>query len=341
MKSLQTLVITMGDPQGIGPEIIAKALSSASINNLLSEFNFLIIGSNEILLQNAQKLNSDFSPLKLETPEIPNQKSGGVYLFEPKTKLPSKPAHLSLEYILSAIEIMKSNKAIALVTAPVSKQAIQETGYPFVGHTELLAQKTLARKTTMMFVAPKLKVSLATTHIAYKKLLLYLTTDKILATIEQTEEGLRKYFGISQPRIAVCGLNPHAGEGKTFGREETTIIKPAVEIAKSRKITCQGPFPADSIFYRALKNEFDAVVSLYHDQGLIPLKTLSFFESVQVTLGLPFIRTSPAHGVGFDIATKGIANPSSIIEAIKLAVSMAKKNNASLFNYSSNAVSLL
>lgn len=321
MKSLQTVVITMGEPKGIGPEIIIKALASSQIRNLSPEFNFLIIGSAEILSQTARKLNINFNPVKLETPAIPPQESGNIFLFEIESGN-------GLEYILSAIEILRANKYNALVTAPVSKQAIQETGYSFVGHTELLAQKTLSRKVTMMFATSRLKVSLVTTHIAYKKLLLYLTTEKILSTIEQTEEGLRKYFGISQPKIAVCGLNPHAGEGKTFGREENTIIKPAIELARHRKIICEGPFPSDSIFYRAMQNGFDAVISLYHDQGLIPIKTLAFFEAVQVTLGLPFIRTSPAHGVGFDIAGKGIANPASMIEAIKLAVSMAKRNNS-------------
>ncbi|MFH1230546.1 MAG: 4-hydroxythreonine-4-phosphate dehydrogenase PdxA, partial [Planctomycetota bacterium] len=319
MKPHQTIVITMGDPKGVGPEIIIKALTSSHIQNLLSEFNFLIIGSTETISQTAQKLDIKIKPILLSSPVISSQEPDNILLFEPKPKQESRNG---LEYILSAIEILQSNKAIALVTAPVSKQAIQETGYSFIGHTELLAQKTLSRKVTMMFVTPKLKVSLVTTHIAYKKLLLYLTTDKILSTIEQTEEGLRKHFGISQPRIAVCGLNPHAGEGKTFGKEENTIIKPAIELAQRRKIICEGPFPADSIFCRAMQNEFDAVISLYHDQGLIPIKTLAFFEAVQVTLGLPFIRTSPAHGVAFDIAEKGIANPSSMIEAIKLAVSM-------------------
>ena len=343
MKSLQTIVITMGEPKGIGPEIIIKALASSQIQDLLPESNFLIIGSGKILSQTARNVNADFNPVKLSTPVLSSQESGAgnIFLFDPKTGSESRNG---LEYILSAIEFLQSNKAAALVTAPVSKQAIQETGYSFVGHTELLAQKTLSRKVTMMFVTPKLKVSLVTTHIAYKKLLLYLTSDKILSTIEQTEEGLRKYFGISQPKIAVCGLNPHSGEGKTFGKEETTIIKPTIEIAKPRKIICEGPFPADSIFYRAMQtpkgprlgesnekpsvNDFDAVISLYHDQGLIPIKTLAFFEAVQVTLGLPFIRTSPAHGVAFDIAGKGIANSSSMIEAIKLAVSMAKRNNS-------------
>lgn len=342
MKPRQTIVITMGEPKGIGPEIIIKALTSPHIQNLLPGFNFLIIGSAKTLSQTAQKLNINFNPIKLSTPTIPSQTSDNIFLFEPSPYVYglSEPENASesrngLEYIISAVKILQANKYNALVTAPVSKQAIQETGYSFVGHTELLAQKTLSRKVTMMFVAPKLKVSLVTTHIAYKKLLLYLTTEKILSAIEQTEEGLRKYFGVSQPRIAVCGLNPHSGEGKTFGREENTIIKPAIELARRRKIICEGPFPADSIFYRTMQNNpdnhsvgFDAVVALYHDQGLIPIKTLSFFEAVQVTLGLPFIRTSPAHGVGFDIADKGIANPASMIEAIKLAVSMAKKNNS-------------
>lgn len=330
MKTRRTIVITMGDPKGIGPEIIIKALASPDINNLLPEFNFLVIGASGILSQTAKMLKTTFNPTLLKKPELISHEAGDIFLYEPVSTEKSRGG---LDYILAGIEAMsakggKSTPAAALVTAPVSKESINKTGFNFTGHTELLAQKTLSRKVTMMFAAPQLKVALATTHIAYKKVLLYLTANKILSTIEQTDDGLRKYFRIAQPRIAVCGLNPHAGEGKAFGNEESRIIEPAIKLARERKINCSGPAPADSVFYRAIKGEFDAVVALYHDQGLIPIKTMAFSDAVQVTLGLPFIRTSPAHGVAYDIAGKGIANPASMIEAIKLAASMGNRGGS-------------
>jgi len=348
MKSNRTILISMGDSKGVGPEVIVKALNSKSIKSLMPEFNFLIVGSDKTLAQTAKSLDIKFEPTPLRHSEsrfsgaknlscdetLPTPRrgqgdsilDGNVSVFEPETKT-TNPARLSVEYIIAAIELMKANKGAALVTGPVSKQAIQESGFPFIGHTELLAQKTVSRQVTMMFVAPQLKVSLATTHIAYRKVLLYLTLDKIVSTIEQTDEALRNYFGIAQPRLAVCGLNPHAGEGGKFGNEEAKIIKPAIDFARRRKIKVDGPFAPDSIFNQALKGSYDAVIAMYHDQGLIPIKTLAFAESVQLTLGLPFIRTSPAHGVAYDIAGKGIADPSSMIEALKLACSMAKANS--------------
>ena len=343
MKQRRTIVITMGDPKGIGPEIIIKTLTSESISNLLparlqpdqavladrhsggSEFSFLVIGSSGVLSQTAKTLKTTFNPVLLKKPEPISKEEGDIFLYEPVTAEKSRGG---LDYILTAIDVMKSHPAAALVTAPVSKEGVNKTGFNFIGHTELLAQKTLSRKVTMMFVAPRLKVALVTTHIAYKKVLLYLTTDKIFSTIEQTDDGLRKYFKVAQPRIAVCGLNPHVGEGQAFGNEESKIIEPAIKLARERKINCIGPFPADSIFHRAVQGEFDAVVALYHDQGLIPIKTLAFSEAVQVTFGLPFIRTSPAHGVAYDIAGKGMANPASMIEAIKLAASMGNQGGS-------------
>lgn len=238
------------------------------------------------------------------------------------------PGKMSLRYILSAIELAlpgpKNDQPLidAIVTGPVSKEAISKSGFPFTGHTELLAKKTHTRRYVMMFCAGNLKVALATTHIPYKKLLLHLDTGRILDTIRITSDALKQYFGFYEPRIAVCGLNPHAGESGLMGREEKDIIQPAIEAARQDKVLCFGPLPADSVFHRAGNGEFDAVVALYHDQGIIPVKTVGFYEAVQVTLGLPVIRTSVAHGTAFDIAGRNIANPSSMIAAIKLAGQM-------------------
>jgi 4-hydroxythreonine-4-phosphate dehydrogenase len=335
MKTRRTIVITAGDPEGIGPEVIIKALSSKPIQHLMSNFNFLIVGPAETFDRTAKLLDGaglsdDFNPALIKAPEIPPDTGRNIFLYEPA---PAGQSRSGLEYILSGIEIMsakcgKPEPAAALVTGPVSKESVNKTGFNFTGHTELLEKKNLCRKVTMMFSAPGLKVALATRHISYRKVLLYLTAERITSTIEQTADGLRKYFRIAQPRIAVCGLNPHAGEGRAFGNEESRIIEPAVKLARKRKINCAGPAPADSIFHRAVKGEFDAVVALYHDQGLIPIKTLAFSDTVQITLGLPFIRTSPAHGVAYDIAGKGIANPASMIEAIKLAASMGHQDES-------------
>lgn len=268
---------------------------------------------------------------------------------DPVRKSPNKGKdahHSSNDNILKL-----SNGVDALVTGPVSKQAINLAGHlppkrdsdagttwatsfgTFQGHTEFFAQKTKARKVVMMFVQKSLRVALVTRHLAYKKVPLHLNTENILSTIILVDTALKQYFGFFHPRIGVCALNPHAGENGLFGREETTIIKPALELATRQKIVALGPYPADSIFRKAIAGELDAVVALYHDQALIPIKTLgyeavedrilSFNPAVNVTLGLPFIRTSVAHGTAFDIAGQNRAHPDSMINAIKLAYQMS------------------
>ncbi len=278
MRKKPKVLITTGDPRGIGPEVTQKALRDARIRDLA---NFFIIE--------------------------PQDKTG-------------------FDAIKKATGILKKAKADALVTAPVNKSAIINSGIPFKGHTEYLARATRTKKFTMMLSSPPLRITVVTRHIALKDVSAALTREKIEDAILLTGEALRKYFRIQRPRIGVCGLNPHCGEGGLVGVEEKKIITPAIQAVKSKIPGVQGPFAADAIFYMAYKRKLDAVISMYHDQGLGPFKMVAFEKGVNVTLGLPFVRTSPDHGTAYDIAGKGIANPSSMKEAIKLATSICKQN---------------
>ncbi|MFA5794405.1 MAG: 4-hydroxythreonine-4-phosphate dehydrogenase PdxA [Candidatus Brocadiia bacterium] len=335
--AVKTIGITMGDPSGVGPEVIVKAFNSEEIKHIKNSTRFIIFGDDDTFAKTALKLGTAFDCSlisALDQVDKDNNKSN-LFLFNP-IPVRKSTGEMSLGYIISAIDAAyqgntKKPRIIdAIVTGPVSKNSINKNGFSFKGHTELLARKTNSRKYVMMFVSDNLKVSLVTTHVPYKKLLLHLNTGAILNTIKITNDSLKQYFNLPEPSIAVCGLNPHAGEDGLFGKEEKEIIGPAVEAAKQLGILCYGPFPADSLFYRAQKGEFDAVVALYHDQGIIPVKTISFFKMVQITLGLPIIRTSVAHGTAFDISGKNVADPGSMIAAIRLAREMIE-NKALLF----------
>ncbi len=272
--SKPVVIITTGDPKGIGPEVTKKALKDPDIKRLA---DFFIIE--------------------------PNDKTG-------------------FDAIEKAVDILKKEKAYALVTAPVNKEAINKSGIPFQGHTEYLAKATNTKKIAMMLCGDRLKVAIVTRHMPLKKVSGSITQEKIIETVRLTDFGLRKYFGIKKPRIGVCALNPHCGEGGKIGMEEQKIIIPAIKRIRRFIPKIQGPISGDVIFYMAYNGKLDAVISMYHDQGLGPLKMAAFEKGVNITLGLPFIRTSPDHGTAYDIAGKGIANPNSMKEAIKLAVRM-------------------
>jgi len=343
MSRPNIIAITMGDPAGIGPEIIIKALNDDTIKELKGKVRLLIIGNKDIFKKTAQRLDVDFQPQEINEVAIKERLpestccllSLGHDDFEAnQTKLPHPVnGQASLDYINKAIGLVTHHKVDAIVTAPVSKAAINQAGYSFTGHTEFLAQRSKARKSVMMFVLNSLRVALVTTHLAYKKVPLHLNVENILSTVSSVDKALKQYFGFFEPRIGVCALNPHAGEDGLFGREEKTMIKPAIELARQQKMIALGPFPADGIFRMSLMGELDAIVALYHDQAMIPMKTLgyearedrilSFNPAVNVTLGLPFIRTSVAHGTGFDIAGQNRAHPDSMINAIKLAYQMS------------------
>ncbi|MGR3319684.1 MAG: 4-hydroxythreonine-4-phosphate dehydrogenase PdxA [Candidatus Anammoxibacter sp.] len=319
--------ITMGDPCGIGSEIILKAVSSAQFKD---SANFLIIGSRDVLRKVAQQCNIpfDYEILNDVSPANRNQQSVifDINNFPGNDCFACRPTpeggKASIEYIFKGIDLAMQGSINALVTAPINKEAIKLGGYNYPGHTELLTERTHSSDVSMLMVGDKLRVGFVTSHIALRKVPETISTDKIVATIKTITKGLKEYFSIDDPRVAVCGLNPHSGEAGRFGGEEEDIIIPAVNIAKDMGINCTGPVPADVVFFQARKGLFDAVIALYHDQGAIPLKLLAFETGVNITLGIPIIRTSPDHGTAYDIAGKGVANPDSMVEAIRHAIMM-------------------
>ncbi|MDP8266712.1 MAG: 4-hydroxythreonine-4-phosphate dehydrogenase PdxA [Candidatus Aceula meridiana] len=305
------IVITMGDPCGIGPEIIAKALCHPQVNKL---GNFHIIGDYQVFSKYAKKpvANTTFLDLKniskpLEIATV-NKKAGQA----------------SLEYLDTALSLLKAKKFSALVTGPVCKEAVQMVIPKFKGHTEYLANFFGIKKYDMMFVVDQLKIVVATRHIPLSKVSKAITLKSIYQTIDLTAKSLKTFFKLKNPKIAICGLNPHAGEGGGIGKEEVTTITPAIKKAQRLYPKVLGPFAADTLFCPSALKKFDAVIAMYHDQGLIPTKATSFNKLVNFTIGLPIIRTSPAHGTAFDIVGKNKANPSSMIESIKLAARLAK-----------------
>jgi len=229
-----------------------------------------------------------------------------------------------VRYVEEAVRGVRAGELDAMTTCPINKQAINAAGYPFSGHTELLADLVQAPCVAMMFLGSKWKVVLVTTHLPLKEVSKWITKNRVLTTIRLTEEGLKKYFRIGIPRIAVLGLNPHCGEEGLLGEEEKREILPAIAEAKSLGMDVEGPFPADSFFNLSGRYNFDAVISMYHDQGLIPIKISDFREAINFTLGLPFIRTSVDHGTAYDIAGKGLADPTNLIRAISTAANLSK-----------------
>ncbi|MGR3177900.1 MAG: 4-hydroxythreonine-4-phosphate dehydrogenase PdxA [Candidatus Anammoxibacter sp.] len=320
--------ITMGDPCGIGPEIILKAISSTQFKD---SARFLIIGSKDVLCKVAARCNMPFDYEILNDVSHANQNQQRAIFdinnFQDNDCFTCKPTpeggKASIEYICKGIDLAMKGSIDALVTAPINKEAIKLGGYDYPGHTELLTERTRSSDVSMLMVGDKLRVGFVTSHIALREVPETISTDKIAATIKTITKGLKEYFSIDDPRVAVCGLNPHSGEAGRFGGEEEEIIIPAVNIAKDMGIDCSGPVPADVVFFQARKGLFDAVIALYHDQGAIPLKLLAFETGVNITLGIPIIRTSPDHGTAYDIAGKCVANPDSMIAAIRHAIMMA------------------
>jgi 4-hydroxythreonine-4-phosphate dehydrogenase len=309
-----TVGITMGDPVGIGPEVILKSLFCSEIQSICSP---VIYGDAEILneakkltgIKNESKIisvtNLNKNHLSVGTPSAEGGEASILYIREAATH--------ALEGIIDAI-----------VTAPISKESIHLAGSTYPGHTEMLKDLTGASDVAMLFEGREFRVVLVTIHCALSEVPKLITLDRVFNAIRLTYNSLVELFNIPNPKIVVCGLNPHAGESGIFGSEEIERIIPAVRSAKDLGIDVTGPLPADTVFYRARQGIWDAVISMYHDQGLIPFKMLSFEDGVNVTLGLPIIRTSPDHGTAFDIAWKGIANPSSMVAAIKVAVNLAR-----------------
>ena len=309
-SSKKRIIITMGDPSGIGPEVTLKALASPKIKGLA---NFLVIGASSVLERAARDTGCEKFAHVLDMANVPAKnfaygRSSAAF------------GRAAIRYVDMALELIAAGEAGALVTAPVNKSSIQKSGIPdFRGHTEYLAGSFKIKNFAMMFVGKDLKVTLVSRHIPLRCVPEILNPGMIYNAISLTHKYLREYFRIRSPRIAVCGLNPHAGEGGAFGDEEKKIICPAIKKASNLFGNIYGPIPADAAFHDALRKKYDAVIAMYHDQALAPFKMLYFDSGVNLTLGLPFIRTSPDHGTAFNIAGKGIANPASMIEAIRLA----------------------
>ena len=324
------VAVTMGDAAGIGPEVIVKAL----INNEVQNISRSIVIGDARIMKSALKFAKG-EPLEINAvKDIADAKftRGVIDVYDLENLEPSKVkigqvsaacGKAAVEYLEKAIKLAMGKEVAAIATAPINKEAIHKAGYKFHGHTELLAKRTGTKHYAMMFVSNPFWVMLVTTHLPLNKVSRNITKKNVLRTIKLANEFLYKIRG-KKPKIGVAGLNPHAGEGGIFGKEEKTAIKPAVDEAIKLGINVKGPISPDGIFYLANVGMFDIVIAMYHDQGLIPLKLLSFNRSVNVTVGLPIIRTSVDHGTGFDIAGKGWANPTSLIEAIKVAAHFSK-----------------
>jgi len=319
---MKKIAITMGDPGGVGPEIITRALYCAEIRDFCTS---IVIGDKAVL---EEAIGLTKLPLKIKITKSPSEAKAEIGIIElidmglinrfEKNKADTENGRACAGYIEKAVEFALSKKVDGIVTAPISKEALKMAGFKWPGHTEMLAELTDTKDYAMMLVGGSLKVILVTIHTSLRKVPDMITREHVLKTIRLAKKAC-DMLDIKNPEIAVAGLNPHAGEAGIFGDEEIREIIPAIEDAKKQGILTTGPFPPDTIFHKAYKGEIDIVVCMYHDQGLIPLKMIAFEEGVNVTVGLPFIRTSPDHGTAYDIAWKGIANPSSMLEAIKMA----------------------
>jgi 4-hydroxythreonine-4-phosphate dehydrogenase len=328
------LALTIGDPAGIGPEVLVKALSmwknkpSSRVMVLSHAF-----GLNAL----ARKFRSNIAFEDRSDLEAWQKRGTAIPCYFPEKKQvsfsPAKPqkelTRAAVDSIELGVELAMRGTIDALVTAPINKAALKKAGFNFPGHTEFLARLAGAKRYEMMLTGGPLRVVLVTRHDAIRVVPSKITAKRVEETILLTERELCHSFGIAKPRLAVCGLNPHAGEEGTIGREEITAIRPGVNAARRKTgALIEGPLPPDTVFYKAYQGRYDAVICMYHDQGLIPLKMISRGHGVNITLGLPFVRTSPDHGTAYDIAGKGLADPGSMIEAMETAFQIARYRKA-------------
>lgn len=319
------LAITLGDPAGVGPEVSLKALQLVEM-----DFEPVLIGSLSALRDAAKRFQIGVKIRAWGGEQIPDSiPAVDVLALESPIEFGAirrEYGEIAWKSIKVAVDMVTHGLVDGIVTAPICKQSLQLAGCRHAGHTELLAELSHVQRTVMMLANSRLKVVLVTTHIPLKDVAPCITKDRVLETIEITTHTFEK-FGWGKPRLGVLGLNPHAGEQGAIGTEDNFEIIPAVEEARRNGSVCHGPIPADTAFHRALSGEFDVLVAMYHDQGLGPLKTLSFADVINITLGLPFIRVSPGHGTAFDIAGTGRADPTSMTKALEAAISLC--SNAS------------
>jgi 4-hydroxythreonine-4-phosphate dehydrogenase len=323
------IAISIGDFNGIGPEIVLKALYETNLRKstpvILSPFG--IIEQAQAYLPSGQELNfvHDFSGVQAGVINIVSLPADALNI-TPGVQT-AEGGKIAMQSIEECIALCMTHQTAAMVTAPISKEAVNLAGYYIPGHTEFLAKQTDTPSVLMMLVSGNLRVALVTTHIPIREVAAAITEELITAKVEILAQSLMRDFGIKQPKIAVFGLNPHAGDGGIIGSEELDVITPTLQKIKKEQdqFTLHGPFPADGFFGQQLHEKYDAILAMYHDQGLAPFKLLSFGKGVNFTAGLPIIRTSPDHGTAFDIAGNGVANPSSFKEAYNLAAELANK----------------
>jgi 4-hydroxythreonine-4-phosphate dehydrogenase len=328
-KNIPRIAISIGDFNGIGPEIILKSLTQKDLGKSTS----IIISPEEIVQQTADLLSLPRSFHVVSNAS--DIKDGVINILPIKTEkieltpgvLTAQSGLVAMKSIEKCIELCRSKFANAMVTAPISKEAVNLAGYKIPGHTEFLADQTNTESVLMMLVSGNLRVALVTAHTPIREVAQSVSQSLIRTKLEILAESLINDFGIEKPKIAVFGLNPHAGDGGVIGQEEIETISPILKALKAERgdVIINGPYPADGFFGQQLHKEHDAILAMYHDQGLAPFKLLSFGKGVNFTAGLPIIRTSPDHGTAFDIANKGVANPSSFNEAYNLAVELANK----------------
>ena len=312
------IAITMGDPCGIGPEITLKACADPQRN-----VPVLVIGDVEVLARANEIVGTNLAIRPVASVDQAELAPGTVDVLAASSlpadlswgTLDARAGAASFEYVRRGIELALANEIRALVTAPINKEALRMAGVPYPGHTEILADLSGTAHYAMMLATDELRTVLVTVHESLRTAIDAITTDRVLDIIRLTHRTLQR-SGLPTPRIAVAGLNPHAGENGLFGREDLDIIAPAIEAAQSEGIEASGPWPADTIFMRARTGAFDVVVAQYHDQGLIPIKYLGIEHGVNITIGLPFVRTSVDHGTAFDIAGLGTADHTSLLAAL-------------------------
>ena len=328
MSERPVIAITMGDPAGVGPEVTVKALDR---NEVWGCCRPLVVGDAGVLSRAVELLGTPLIPHAIASVSEARFERGApdvldLHNVDPASyrlgQVSAAAGRASVDYIKRAVELAQAGLVAAIATGPINKAALQAAGVPYIGHTELLASLTGENRVTTMLATPGLRVVHVTRHVPMKEVASLITHQQVLETIRLTDTGLRR-MGVPHPRLAVAALNPHGGDDGLMGREEIEAIGPAVETAQGEGVDATGPIPADSVFFRAVRGEFDAVVAMYHDQGHIPIKTHGFERSVTVTLGLPIVRTSVDHGTAFDIAWQGVANEESMVEAISLAAQLS------------------
>ncbi len=324
------IAITMGDPGSIGPEIVLKLSQRKEVFYMCRP---LIIGDRRILERSREY--TGLSQVGLDTVAAAQEVSAAMDVLSlidlhnahpedcPPGQVSAVSGKAAVEYVFKACDLALANQVDAMVTGPINKEAINLAGYQYAGHTELLAERTGSERYSMLLVAEKLRVVHVSTHVALEKAVRLVTTERVAEVIELAHQSCIA-LGIKVPRIAVAGLNPHAGENGLFGDQERREIEPAIEIARRRGWSVSSPQPPDTVFLRAVNGEYDIVVAMYHDQGHIPMKLLAFDTGVNVTMGLPIVRTSVDHGTAFDIAGTGKASETSLVQALAVATQMVK-----------------